>query len=103
MRGGVVLIRSGGQGREKEDRCPNFHGSKNQSVLKKNGKREEKNVRDETSLDDGLNYTAGSSRSRYDHAVFRRRVGLAHRAGDFISNLTFAAKGFFKRNCIRFR
>jgi hypothetical protein len=33
MRGGDVLIRSGGQGREKEDRCPNFHGSKNRSVL----------------------------------------------------------------------
>jgi hypothetical protein len=53
-------------------------------------------VRGETSLDDGLNYTAGSSCPRYDYAVFRRRVGFVHLAEDFISNLTLAAKGCFQ-------
>jgi hypothetical protein len=55
MLGGDALVHSGGKGQgEKEDRCPNFHGWKNQKCLR-NGKIEEKKVSHETSLDDGLN------------------------------------------------
>lgn len=48
---------------------PKFSWFKKSECLNKenNGKIEDKEVRDKTSLDDGLNYTAGSSYSRYDY------------------------------------